>query len=113
MDLPLDTNALLWALTGDERLGRMSLVGDRRNQVYVSAASAWEIAIKVGLGKLKVPADVASWLPSQLSLAQFTPMAIRIDHALEVEALLRHHADPIDRILIAQARRGEFDSGQR
>src|SRR5712692_2219792 len=104
MDLLLDTNALLWALADDERLGRASsLVGDRRNRSYVSAASAWEIAIKVSLGKLKVPADVASWLPAEIALAQFTPLPITIHHALEVENLPRHHADPFDRLVIAQA----------
>jgi PIN domain nuclease of toxin-antitoxin system len=56
VDLLLDTNALLWAFAGDERLGRASSsIRDRRNRVYVSAVSAWEMAIKVALGKLTVP----------------------------------------------------------
>lgn len=70
MDLLLDTNALLWALAGDRRLGRARpIVADPRNAVYVSAASAWEIAIKVGLGKLRVPPQTwqpgcqQNWLP--------------------------------------------------
>lgn len=106
MDLLLDTNALLWTLAGDERIGQtVSLIGDRRNRVFVSAASAWEIAIKVGLGKLKVPPHLETWFPAELAGAQLTPLPIAIEHVLEVENLPRHHADPFDRLLIAQARR--------
>ncbi len=105
MDLLLDTHVLLWSLADDERLGRAStLIRDRRNRVYVSTASAWEIAIKAGLGKLRVPSNVASWLPDQLVLAQFTPLPIALAHALAVESLPRHHADPFDRLLVAQAK---------
>ena len=104
MDLLLDTNALLWALSGDERLGEASdIVRDRRNRVFVSAVSGWEIAIKVALGKLKVPPAVASWLPTELASAQFNSLPISLIHALAVEALPNHHADPFDRLLIAQA----------
>jgi PIN domain nuclease of toxin-antitoxin system len=104
MRLLLDTSALLWALAGDRRLGKArTAVADRRNRVFVSAASAWEIAIKVGLGKLQVPPDVTSWLPSELAAAQMTPLPIVLDHACAVENLPRHHTDPFDRLLIAQA----------
>jgi PIN domain nuclease of toxin-antitoxin system len=104
MDLLLDTNALLWALSGNERLGQASeTIEDRRNRVFVSAVSAWEIAIKVGLGKLNVPPGVSSWLPSELVSAQFTVLPISLIHALTVETLPNHHADPFDRLLIAQA----------
>ena len=104
MDLLLDTNALLWALAGDRRLGRARpIVADPRNAVSVSAASAWEIAIKVGLGKLRVPPDLATWLPAELAALRCTPLPITLDHALAVESLPRHHADPFDRLLIAQA----------
>ena len=104
MNLLLDTNALLWALAGDGRLGQAAeTIADRRNRVYVSAASAWEIAIKAGLGKLRVPPNVATWLPTELAAAHFTPLPIGIIHAVHVESLPRHHSDPFDRLLIAQA----------
>ncbi len=104
MDLLLDTHALLWALADDTKLGKArSAVADRRNRVYVSAASGWEIVIKVGLGKLMLPPDLGTWLPSEIAAAQFSSLPIDLRHALAVEQLPRHHADPFDRILIAQA----------
>jgi PIN domain nuclease of toxin-antitoxin system len=104
VDLLLDTNALLWALADDPRLGRArAALAEPGNRVYVSAVCAWEMAIKVGLGKLRVPPDLASWLPAELEAADFTPLAIDLRHALAVEYLPRHHADPFDRLLLAQA----------
>jgi len=67
--------------------------------VFVSAASAWEIAIKKSLGKLQAPDD----LKEQVKVQRFTPLDINIDHALTVGKLPQHHRDPFDRILIAQA----------
>jgi PIN domain nuclease of toxin-antitoxin system len=105
VSLLLDTNALLWWLAGSRRLGRQarSSIGDPHNLVYVSAASAWEIAIKVALGKLDVPPNVATWLPAELAANRLTPLPIALSHALEVERLPQHHTDPFDRLLIAQA----------
>ena len=105
MNLLLDTSALLWWLAGSDRpAGRaQAATADPGNRVYVSAASAWEIAIKAGLGKLEVPADLATWLPAELIANRFTPLAIDLRHALEVEHLPWHHSDPFDRLLIAQA----------
>lgn len=75
-------------------------IADPDNIVFVSAASAWEIAIKKSLGKLKAPDDLAA----KIEQKRFTPLAININHALAVEKLPSHHQDPCDRILIAQAR---------
>ena len=69
----------------------------------MSAASAWEIAIKAGRGKLTVPADAATWLPAQLEASRFTALPVTIAHALGVQHLPPHHPDPFDRLLIAQA----------
>jgi PIN domain nuclease of toxin-antitoxin system len=103
--LLLDTNALLWWLAGSPRLGRRAhtAIADPRNAVFVSAASAWEIAIKVGRGKLAVPPDPATWLPAQVQASRFSPLPITLAHALGVERLPLHHLDPFDRLLIAQA----------
>lgn len=105
MNLLLDTHVLLWFLVDDQRLkpDARHLMADPLNDVFVSAASAWEIAIKVGLGKLKVPPDIATWLPAQLSTTRLTPLPISVFHAAAVERLPMHHADPFDRLLIAQA----------
>jgi PIN domain nuclease of toxin-antitoxin system len=100
--LLLDTHALLWAL-GDadelERTARSAIV-DPENSVLVSAASAWEISIKKALGRLDAPDDLAD----QLAASHFEPLAITIAHSLAAGALPRHHTDPFDRMLAAQAR---------
>jgi PIN domain nuclease of toxin-antitoxin system len=101
----LDPSALLWRLTDSDRLSERARVAiaSSRNRVFVSAASAWEIAIKVSLGRLEAPEDVASWLPMELATNRFSPLSIDLRHALEVERLPHHHTDPFDRLLIAQA----------
>jgi len=102
VQLLLDTHVLLWSLAGDDRLGdrAVDLIEDGRNVVYVSAASIWEISIKRSLGKLRVPGDV----PTEVDAASFIRLPISFEHAVEVTALPDLHADPFDRMLIAQAR---------
>jgi PIN domain nuclease of toxin-antitoxin system len=99
VDLLLDTHTFLWWDSGklaSAVVKRIQAAGD----VYVSAASAWEIAIKSSLGKLEAHASLA-----QASRDYgFLPLAISIEHADAVRALPRHHRDPFDRILVAQAR---------
>jgi PIN domain nuclease of toxin-antitoxin system len=102
MNLLLDTHAVIWVLAADPRLSARAreAIRDGANEVFVSAASAWEIAIKRALGKLHAPNDLVEALP----LYRFRPLDIRLEHALEVEHLPAHHADPFDRMLIAQAK---------
>jgi PIN domain nuclease of toxin-antitoxin system len=102
MNLLLDTHILLWALADDSRLPAVvrAAVADGRNRVLVSAASSWEIAIKKALGKLRSPDD----LVEQVEHARFEPLDITIEHTLGVAELPLHHADPFDRLLVAQAR---------
>ncbi|MFA5551077.1 MAG: type II toxin-antitoxin system VapC family toxin [Trueperaceae bacterium] len=101
MNLLLDTHVLLWVLTDERSISKAarSAIEHPGNQVFVSAATAWEIAIKRGLGKLRAPQD---YLES-LELYRFTPLDISSEHALAVEHLPKHHNDPFDRLLIAQA----------
>ena len=101
MQLLLDTHALIWWLSNDCTMSSESknAIADPDNIVFVSAASAWEIAIKKSLGKLQAPED----LNIQIEKKRFTPLSISINHALTVEKLPLHHQDPFDRILIAQA----------
>jgi PIN domain nuclease of toxin-antitoxin system len=98
--LLLDTHALLWWLA-DEGLGPQArdAIADPDNLVAVSAASAWEISIKKALGKLAAPDD----LEQQIQAGGFTALPISVAHAIAAGRLARHHEDPFDRVLIAQA----------
>lgn len=100
MRLLLDTNALLWWLA-DEGLTDQAreTIADPENLVMVSAASAWEISIKKALGKLSAPDD----LERQIGESGFAALPISIAHGLAAGQLPRHHDDPFDRMLIAQA----------
>ena len=103
MSLLLDTHVLLWWLGDDERLPtRMrEAVADGENEVLVSAASAWEVSIKAALGKLTVPEGLRAELREQ----GFTELPVTVEDGLAAGALPRHHDDPFDRMLIAQAAR--------
>lgn len=69
------------------------------NLVYVSAVSAWEIALKRAAGKLEAPGDVAEWIEQ----SAFTDLPIEVEHAVASAGLPKHHKDPFDRLLVAQA----------
>jgi PIN domain nuclease of toxin-antitoxin system len=101
----LDTHAWLWWLEDSPRLGPQmrTALGRSDAAVWVSAATAWEIAIKVALGRLDLgePPDVC--LPRELARSGFRPLAVRVDHALAVGRLPEHHRDPFDRLLVVQA----------
>jgi PIN domain nuclease of toxin-antitoxin system len=100
--LLLDTHIVLWAVLDDPGLSptqRNALTAEDR-EVYVSAASLWEIAIKHALGKLAVPERLAETLLQ----AGCRPLPITWRHAQAADQLPRHHADPFDRMLVAQAR---------
>lgn len=101
MQLLLDTHALIWWLSKDVKLSARAYkeIANPCNLVFVSAASAWEIAIKKSIKKLETPDD----LVEQIKAKNFQPLAITIEQALAVEKLPMHHQDPFDRILIAQA----------
>jgi len=88
-------------LTGDSRFGASAEaeIADATNQVLLSAAVVWEVAIKRSLGKLEVPDDLAATLLA----GGAEPLPIGLEHAAAVEALPWHHRDPFDRLLIAQA----------
>ena len=100
MRLLLDTHALLWWLA-DEGLNpeARDAIADPANLAVVSAASAWEISIKKALGILAAPDD----LEQQLQTGGFAPLPISIAHSIAAGRLPHHHADPFDRMLIAQA----------
>lgn len=105
MRLLLDTHCWLWLVAEPERIRRdvIDLLVAEDNEVHVSAASAWEIAIKHGLGKLSLPLPPAEYLPVRMAALGHRSMPIDQRHTLHVAALPPHHKDPFDRILVAQA----------
>ena len=101
MRLLLDTHALLWWLVADPRLSdeAREAISAETSYVAVSAASAWEIAIKARLGRLDLPQQLEEELVAQ----NFDPLPITIAHAVHAGALPAHHEDLFDRMLVAQA----------
>jgi PIN domain nuclease of toxin-antitoxin system len=98
----LDTHALLWWLDGGRRLSKesRSIIQDPDNEVYVSAASAWEIVLKKSIGKLVAPEN----LRPELDRHRFERLSIRFQHVAELQTLPPIHRDPFDRMLVAQSR---------
>jgi PIN domain nuclease of toxin-antitoxin system len=101
----LDTHALLWWLADDPALSRTAarIIADTKNTVVVSAASAWEIAIKVRLGKLATAASRMSDFCSQIEREGFDLLAISAEHGIRGGLLPGPHRDPFDRMLVAQS----------
>ncbi|HXN95209.1 MAG TPA: type II toxin-antitoxin system VapC family toxin [Candidatus Acidoferrales bacterium] len=101
----LDTHALLWWFSDDPALTRpvRKIIGDMKNTVVVSAASAWEIATKVRLGKLPTGAGLAADFTGYIEREYFQLLPISVEHALRAGLLPGSHRDPFDRTLIAQA----------
>lgn len=104
MRLLLDTHVALWAITDDPRLPEMarSMIGDRSNQIYVSAASIWEITIKHAVKRDDMPVSGTRALAFFRS-SGYELLDITARHAASVETLPSLHADPFDRLIVAQA----------
>jgi PIN domain nuclease of toxin-antitoxin system len=102
MRLLLDTHILLWWVMADRRLPKTlsTALQSSENDVAVSAASIWEIAVKRSLGRIEVDLDE---LLSSMNADGFTELPLRFEHSLRLDSLPRHHDDPFDRILIAQS----------
>lgn len=108
----VDTHALLWFLAGDDRLAQPArqAIEDRSNDVRVSDASLWEIAIKLSIGKLSLTNGVAGLSRAAFVDNGFERLEIRTDHLIDVSILPfveyagRTHRDPFDRLLVAQTR---------
>jgi PIN domain nuclease of toxin-antitoxin system len=102
MRLLLDTHVFVWWYTGDARLAAEAreAIADPANEVSVSAVVAWEIAIKRALGRMRFDGSVEQAVAGE----GFLPLPITLRHAEFVGTLPRHHGDPFDRLLLAQAR---------
>ena len=97
----LDTSVLLWWLAGNSQLGReaRTIVADAETEVFVSAATIWEISIKLELGKLKAPKN----MEREVEREGFSKLAITLTHGQLAGSLPKIHRDPFDRMLVAQA----------
>ena len=106
MKVLLDTHALIWWLDDDRRLSRRArtVIAGPRTTVLVSSASAWEMATKVRLGKLRDPEGAVRRLSALLLERGFTELPVTVDHAVEAGLLPTDHRDPFDRMLMAQSR---------
>jgi PIN domain nuclease of toxin-antitoxin system len=105
MRLLLDIHTLLWWLTGSSSLpaSARKLIANKNNDVLVSAASVWEIANKVRLGKLPIAIDLAHDFTAYLERGRFETLAVSAEHGIRAGLLPGPHKDPFDRMLIAQA----------
>ena len=101
----LDTNVWLWSLTATERINKagLAILASGEQELYLSVASIWEVTIKAGLGKLRLPEPPPRYVPSRLATQGIRSLSVNQNHALKVYELGKHHRDPFDRLLIAQA----------
>jgi PIN domain nuclease of toxin-antitoxin system len=101
----LDTHSFLWMQAAPQLMGSeaRALVEDGANELLLSAASSWEMAIKYRLGKLVLPQAPDVYVPSRIAATGVTALPVEHSHALRVVQLPKHHRDPFDRLLIATA----------
>ena len=105
MRVLLDTHAVLWWNVDDARLSDAAreLIRDGRNEIVVSAASVWEMAIKAAKGRLDLPTTIDRYIDDRLRRNRWSPLPIDTRHVIRAATLPEHHRDPFDRALIAQA----------
>ena len=106
MKLLLDTQAFLWFILDDDRLSQVArkAILSTSDDVFVSPASAWEMAIKISLGKYELPEPIGTSWESQLLENGFKQVPLELSHFEELSRLPLHHRDPFDRLIVAQAR---------
>lgn len=102
----LDTHAFLWFVTDDDKLSSnaRSIIKNSNNEVYFSAASAWEMSIKVRLGRLTIEEDIEPFIIKQLAENNFSTLSITIFHSIYTSKLPEIHKDPFDRMIVAQSK---------
>jgi PIN domain nuclease of toxin-antitoxin system len=101
----LDTHSFLWFVTADKKLSTTAegLISVGENELLLSVASVWEIAIKVNTGRLPIPEPLDTFIPGQLEKNRIALLPIALAHVVEAARLPLHHRDPFDRLLICQA----------
>lgn len=110
MNILLDTHIFLWFIQGDSRMKEAlrNEIENRKNTVVFSAAGYWEICIKLSIGKLKLAKNWRKTVDSKLAENNIIWLEIRKEHMARTVELPRHHRDPFDRLLIAQALAEDF-----
>lgn len=105
MRLLLDTCVVLWLAAEPGRLSSIArqVIDDEESDLVVSHASVWELALKSGAGKLILPTPLRTWVEEQHREWGFEYLPIGLEHILRTCELHRHHVDPFDRLIIAQA----------
>lgn len=101
----LDTHSLIWFIGGNVQLSfyARQLMDDEANELFVSSASLWEMAIKFSIGKLELGQPFETLFPAQLENNSIEILGISVEHLKAVCSLPFHHRDPFDRLIIAQA----------
>jgi PIN domain nuclease of toxin-antitoxin system len=102
----LDTGVWLWSVGEPSRISRKArdVMADISHEVFLSAVTSWEVAIKAASGKLQLPEPPDLYVPRRMAAQGLRPLALSHEHALAAFALPAHHRDPFDRLLIAQAK---------
>ena len=105
MKVLLDTQTFLWWIASDSQLSERArtVIEDADHQLFLSAASGWEIAIKTRIGKLRLADDLHGFVSEQLRINAIQVLPIQMAHALHMATLPDHHRDPFDRMLVAQS----------
>lgn len=105
MRLLLDTHTFIWWMTNDRALpaSAREIIGREDNDIFLSAATAWEMAIKHKIGKLPIVAGFIADVPGAMATEGFAELPVSVVHGQMAGALDGHHKDPFDRMLIAQA----------
>ena len=105
MTFLLDTHTFLWFINDDATLSATAkrLIEDPQNVIYVSVVSLWEMAIKVSLGKLEMPASFTEFVVNQMNENNLSLLPVKAEHTGIVATLPFHHRDPFDRLIIAQS----------
>jgi PIN domain nuclease of toxin-antitoxin system len=103
--LLVDAHTLIWAVDDPSKLGRQAVTAlqDPGNDLILSAGTIWEIAIKVGLGKLSLSMPYREWMNQAITDLGMAVLPITVEYADVQGNLPRHHGDPFDRLLVAQA----------
>jgi PIN domain nuclease of toxin-antitoxin system len=101
----LDTMVWLWSVGPTDKIGSagLAILANGKEDIYLSAASSWEIAIKTKLGKYELTEPPGRYVPKRLTQQGIQPLSITQAHSLKVYDLPLHHQDPFDRMIIAQA----------
>ncbi|HMF13829.1 MAG TPA: type II toxin-antitoxin system VapC family toxin [Gemmataceae bacterium] len=105
MRLLLDTHALLWSVDDPQKLSTVALaaIQDPANDRLLSAATVWELAIKVGLGKITLSLPYRQWMAKGIADLKLNILPVTVEYADRQSTLPPHHKDPFDRLVIAQA----------